>query len=285
MFQLAQVERERGRGQVELARDIASGDRVGALLHEHPEDIEPGFLRERAERGDHFFTSHISRSIEISMQQSSAEKPAKRSLDDDESVGYDRAMAIKRVCVYCASSRQCDPAYHDAAARLGRELARNQVTLVYGGGSVGSMGHLADAALAEGGRVVGVLPRFMYDLKWGHRGLSELLIVNDLHERKRLMIEEVDAVIALPGGCGTLEELFEAITWKRLGLFTGAIVLVNTLGFYSKCVEFLESCIERHFMDERHRAMWSLVEQPEDVLAAIANAPPWPRENRDFAAL
>ena len=80
-------------------------------------------------------------------------------------------MAIKRVCVYAASSRQCDPEYHDAAARLGRQLARNQVTLVYGGGSVGSMGHLADAALAEGGRVIGVLPRFMYDLEWGHRGL------------------------------------------------------------------------------------------------------------------
>ena len=170
-------------------------------------------------------------------------------------------MAIKRVCVYCASSRQCDAAYHDAAARLGRELARNKVTLVYGGGSVGSMGRLADAALAEGGRVIGVLPRFMYDLEWGHRGLSELLIVNDLHERKRMMIAEVDAVIALPGGCGTLEELFEAITWKRLGLFGGPIVMVNTLGFYTQCVSFLESCIERHFMDERHREMWSLVEQ------------------------
>src|SRR5712664_891093 len=142
-------------------------------------------------------------------------------------------MASMRVCVYCASSRQCDPIYHQAAARLGRELARAGHTTVYGGGSVGSMGHLADAALAAGGRVIGVLPRFMYDLDWGHRGLSELLIVNDLHERKRMMIEEVDAVIALPGGCGTLEELFEAITWKRLGLFTGAIVMVNTLGFYS----------------------------------------------------
>lgn len=194
-------------------------------------------------------------------------------------------MAIKRVCVYCASSRLCDPAYHDAAARLGRTLARDKVTLVYGGGSVGSMGHLADAALAEGGRVIGVLPRFMYDLEWGHRGLSELLIVNDLHERKRLMIDEVDAVIALPGGCGTLEELFEAITWKRLGLFGGAIVLVNTLDFYSPCVSFLESCIERRFMDERHRAMWKVVAQPEQVLGAIQDSPPWPHENRRFASL
>ena len=193
-------------------------------------------------------------------------------------------MAIKRVCVYCASSRQCDPAYHDAAARLGRELAHNNVTLVYGGGSVGSMGHLADAALAEGGRVVGVLPRFMYDLDWGHRGLSELLIVNDLHERKRLMIDEVDAVVALPGGCGTLEELFEAITWKRLGLFAGPIVLVNTLGFYSLCVEFLESCIERRFMDERHRAMWQVVNEPEEVVEAFTVAHPWSPDARKFAA-
>ncbi len=210
---------------------------------------------------------------------------AAQRMDGRESVGYDRAMAIKRVCVYCASSRLCDAAYHDAATRLGRTLARNKITLVYGGGSVGSMGHLADGALAEGGRVIGVLPRFMYDLEWGHRGLSELLIVNDLHERKRLMIDEVDAVIALPGGCGTLEELFEAITWKRLGLFGGAIVLVNTLDFYSPCVSFLESCIERRFMDERHRAMWSMVERPEDVLDAIAAAPTWPHENRNFAAL
>ena len=194
-------------------------------------------------------------------------------------------MAIKRVCVYCASSRQCDPEYHDAAARLGRDLARNKVTLVYGGGSVGSMGHLADAALAEGGRVVGVLPRFMYDLEWGHRGLSELLIVVDMHERKRLMIDAVDAVVALPGGCGTFEELFEAMTWKRLGLFGGAIVIVNTDDFYRPLIELLERSIERRFMDQRHRAMWTVVDEPEEVLGAIRDAPAWPHQNRSFAAL
>ncbi len=194
-------------------------------------------------------------------------------------------MEIKRVCVYCASSRQCDPAYHDAAARLGHALGQARITLVYGGGSSGSMGHLADAALETGGRVIGVIPQFMYDLEWGHRRLSELLIVNDLHERKRMMIEEVDAVIALPGGCGTLEELFEAITWKRLGLFGGPIVLVNTFGFFDDCVRLLNSCIERRFMDERHAAMWSVVDTPEQVLDAIHAAPVWPHENRRFAAL
>ena len=139
-------------------------------------------------------------------------------------------MTLERVCVYCASSRQTDGAYYEAAACLGRSLAQQGVAIVYGGGAVGSMGALADAALAEGGKVIGVLPRFMYDLKWGHRGLSEMLIVNDLHERKRLMIDEVDAVIALPGGCGTLEELFEAITWKRLGLFSGYYGVANLVG-------------------------------------------------------
>jgi uncharacterized protein (TIGR00730 family) len=194
-------------------------------------------------------------------------------------------MAIRRVCVYCASSRQCDPLYHQAAARLGRELARAGVTLVYGGGSVGSMGHLADAALASGGRVVGVIPQFMYDLEWAHRGLSELVVVNDMHERKRLMIDAVDAVVAMPGGCGTFEELFEAITWKRLGLFGGAIVIVNTADFYRPLVELLERSVESRFMDHRHLQMWSVVEEPEQVLEAIRSAPPWPHDNRRFAAL
>ena len=202
-----------------------------------------------------------------------------------DQVGYDLRMANMRVCVYCASSRQCDPIYHRAAARLGRELAIAGVTTVYGGGSVGSMGHLADAALAAGGRVIGVIPQFMYDLEWAHRSLSELLIVDDMHERKRLMIDSVDAVVALPGGCGTFEELFEAMTWKRLGLFGGAIVIVNTDDFYRPLIELLERSIERRFMDQRHRAMWTVVDEPEEVLGAIRDAPAWPHQNRSFAAL
>ncbi|MGH7814564.1 MAG: TIGR00730 family Rossman fold protein [Candidatus Binataceae bacterium] len=194
-------------------------------------------------------------------------------------------MPISRVCVYCASSRSCDPAYRDAAARLGRELARNRIAIAYGGGRIGSMGQLADAALAEGGRVIGVIPRFMYDIEWGHPKLSEMLIVEDMHQRKRAMIDAADAVIALPGGSGTLEELFEAISLKRLGLFGGAIVMVDTLGFYTELRNLLDECIERRFMDERHRAMWTIVAEPEQVLDAIRTAPPWPHRNRDFAAV
>jgi len=194
-------------------------------------------------------------------------------------------MTIGQVCVYCASSRQIDAAYLEAANRLGRTLAQHAVTVVYGGGAVGSMGQLADGALAEGGKVIGILPRFMSDLEWGHKGLTELRLVNDLHERKRRMIECADAVIALPGGCGTLEELFEAITWKRLGLYLNPIVIVNTRGFFRHALELLDHCIQDRFMDPRHRSMWSVVEEPADAIPTIQNAPRWPAEAREFAAI
>ncbi len=113
-----------------------------------------------------------------------------------------KRSATRKVCVYCASSRQADGEYADSAYCLGRLLAENGITIVYGGGSVGSMGALADGALSSGGKVIGVLPQFMYDLEWGHSGLTELRVVNDLHERKRLMIEDVDATVALPGRRG-----------------------------------------------------------------------------------
>lgn len=187
------------------------------------------------------------------------------------------------VTVYCASSRRADPEYRDTARRLGELLAEAGITIVYGGGGVGSMGALADGALARGGRVEGVLPRFMFDLEWGHPRLSDLHVVNDLHERKRLMIDRSDAVVALPGGCGTFEELFEAITWKRLGLYLKPIVLVNVRGFWDPAVALLERAVDEGFMDGRHRDMWQVVARPEDVLGAIRGAPAWSHDARDFA--
>jgi uncharacterized protein (TIGR00730 family) len=192
---------------------------------------------------------------------------------------------IERVCVYCASSRSADGEYRRAARALGHILGGAGVTIVYGGGSSGSMGALAEGALTAGGRVVGVMPRFMNDLEWAHRNLTELELVDDMHQRKRRMIEGVDAVVALPGGCGTLEELFEAITLKRLGLFFEPIVLVNTRGFFDMCVRLLERSVEERFMDRRHLGMWSLVERPEDVLPAIRDSLPWRRDARAFAAV
>ena len=168
---------------------------------------------------------------------------------------------------------------------MGRILAEHSITIVYGGSSLGSMGQLASAALQAGGKVIGVLPRFMDDLEWGNRALTELRIVDDMHERKRVMLELSDAAIALPGGCGTLEELFEAITWKRLGLYFGPVVLVNVNRFFDPCIELLNRCVDERFMDEKHRAMWSVAEAPESVIETLHATPAWSKDARTFAAL
>jgi uncharacterized protein (TIGR00730 family) len=189
----------------------------------------------------------------------------------------------RAICVYCASSRQCDAAYHEAARRLGATLAESGYGIVYGGGGGGSMGALADGALARGGHVVGVLPRFMVELEWGHRGLSELLLVDDMRQRKHLMLEHSQGVVALPGGCGTLDELFDTMTLKRLGLYVHPIVIVNTRGFFDSLVELLSKAVSERFMDERHHAMWQVVSEPEEVPAAIQAAPKWSSEAQGFA--
>jgi len=147
------------------------------------------------------------------------------------------------------------------------------------------MGAVADGALAEGGYVLGVIPRFMKEIEWGHAGLSDLLVVESMHERKRLMFENADAIVALPGGSGTLEELSEVITLKRLGMYTGPIVLVNTDGFYDTLLAFFERAIRENFMDDRHRSMWSVVREAAEVLPAILNAPRWGSDARDFARI
>ncbi len=195
------------------------------------------------------------------------------------------APEFRRVCVYAASSRQTDIKYTDAARRLGRLLASEGMGIVYGGGRVGSMGALADGALEEQGEVIGVIPRFMMDLEWGHPGITELRVVEDIHIRKRTMLELSDGVVALPGASGTLEELLEAITWKRLGLYLKPVVMVSVDGFYAPLVRMLEQTVEQRFMDPRHLAMWSVAEGPEEVIPALRDAPPWDPDALDFAAI
>ena len=190
-----------------------------------------------------------------------------------------------RVCVYCASSQECDPHYHDVARRLGGLLAGNGCTIVYGGGSAGSMGAVADGALAAGGEVVGILPKFMADLEWGHPGLTRLELVEDMRERKHRLLTGSDAVVALPGGCGTLEELFEALTLKRLGLYFNPIVLLDTQGFYAPLQGFMEQVIDQRFMNDEHRSMWSLVASPDEVLPRIHATPAWREDARNFAVV
>src|SRR5690348_12581688 len=190
-----------------------------------------------------------------------------------------------RICVYAASSQQTDTIYRDAAFALGKQLATAGCSVVYGGGSAGSMGAIANGALAGGGEVIGILPRFMADLEWGHPGLTKLELVGDMRERKHKLLTGSDAVVALPGGCGTLEELFEAITLKRLGLYFNPIVLLDTLDYWQPLDAFLHRVIEQRFMNPEHAKMWSLAATPEDVLPAIRNAPKWDEHARDRAVV
>ncbi|MEM9532732.1 MAG: TIGR00730 family Rossman fold protein [Pseudomonadota bacterium] len=183
----------------------------------------------------------------------------------------------RRVCVYCASSPNINLEFHTAASKLGQCLAEAGIEIIYGGGSLGSMGHLADGALAAGGRVLGILPRFMHKLEWGHSGLTELELVDTMHQRKNRMLMEADAVVALPGGCGTYEELFEAITFKQLGLYGGPIVLVNTRNYFAPLLALLTQAMDEGFMTRLHGDMWNVVGEPEQVIDGIINAPIWER--------
>ncbi len=190
-----------------------------------------------------------------------------------------------RVCVYAASSSHCDPLYHAAARRLGQVLAGAGCSIVYGGGSMGSMGAVADGALEAGGEVIGILPKFMADLEWGHPGLTRLELVEDMRERKHRLLTGSDAVVALPGGCGTLEELFEAITLKRLGIYFNPIVLLNTNDFYRPLAGFMRQVIEQRFMNPEHEAMWQLVDAADEVVDAIRATPRWRDDARQLAVV
>ncbi|MDD4969549.1 MAG: TIGR00730 family Rossman fold protein [Paludibacter sp.] len=192
---------------------------------------------------------------------------------------------MKTICVYCASSSQVKPSYFDATIRLSRILAESNLSVVYGGGSMGLMGQLADSMLEAGGQITGVIPRFMCEVEWNHTMLTELILVDTMHERKEKMAMMADAVVALPGGCGTLEELLEVITWKRLGIFTKPIVIVNLEGYFDSLVTMLNRAVDEHFMRDEHRRMWEVVETPEEVLGAIENSVNWDTNARSFAAL
>jgi len=183
-----------------------------------------------------------------------------------------------RICVYCASSAKIDPAYFDATERLARALVAAGAEVVYGGGSSGLMGRLADTVLDLGGRIKGIMPRFMNEVEWAHQRVTDFELTDTMHERKARFLDGVDGLVALPGGTGTLEELLEAITLKRLGQLSQPIVIVNTRGFYDPLREMLERCVRERFMHDRHRELWEFVDEPEQVLPAMARAPSWPAD-------
>lgn len=192
---------------------------------------------------------------------------------------------ISSVCVYCASSTKIDQSYVDAATELGQLLGRRGLRLINGAGAIGLMRAVTDGALSVGGEVTGVIPRFMVEQQWHHVALTEMIIVESMHERKQKMAELSDAVIAMPGGCGTMEELLEVITWKQLGLYINPIVILNTNHFYDPLLELLQSAVDQQFMRELHKNLWVVAETPEQAVDLIHTLPSWDKSQGKFAAI
>ncbi len=170
---------------------------------------------------------------------------------------------MKSICVYCGSSPGSDPAYMAAATAFGRLLADRGTRLVYGGGDIGLMGAVANGALERGGQVVGVIPQALLDLEVGHEGLTQLHVVKSMHERKALMAELAEGFVALPGGLGTFEELFESLTWSQLGFHKKPVGLLNVGGYYDALIAFVDHAVEASFVRPEHRAL--LMSDPDPV--------------------
>lgn len=172
---------------------------------------------------------------------------------------------IKTVCVYCASSSNIERVYFDAAEELASILVERDIITVFGGGSTGLMGCIADKVIALNGEIIGIMPNFMKAIEWDHKGVYNFHFVEDMHARKKKFIDSSDALIALPGGSGTLEELFEAITLKRLELHDLPIYIVNINGFYDPIIAMLERTIDEKFMGEESRKLWTVIDRPEEL--------------------
>lgn len=192
---------------------------------------------------------------------------------------------INSVCVYSASSTKIDPVYFTAAETLGRLLADHHIRLINGAGSIGLMRSVADAVLANGGEVTGVIPHFMVEQGWQHKGLTEMIEVENMHQRKQKMADLSDAIIALPGGCGTLEELLEIITWKQLGLYLNPIIILNTNGYFDPLLAMLQRAVDENFMREQHGAIWHVASTPQEAIDLIHTTPIWDSSIRKFAAI
>jgi uncharacterized protein (TIGR00730 family) len=181
---------------------------------------------------------------------------------------------LRRVCVFCGSSPGARPAYGEAAEELGRLLVAEGIGLVYGGGQVGLMGRLADAVMAEGGEITGVMPEALVAKEIGHPGLADLRVVDSMHERKALMADLSDAFVALPGGLGTVEELFEVYTWSQLGLHSKPCALLDVDGYYDGIATFLSHAVEERFLREDHREMLIVERDPRRLIERLMRFEP-----------
>lgn len=186
---------------------------------------------------------------------------------------------MKRVCVYCGSSPGRQPAYLEAARNLGLEFVRREIGLVYGGASIRMMGEIADTVLNNGGEVIGVMPQALVDKEVSHEGLTELKVVRSMHERKATMAELSDGFIALPGGLGTVEELFEILTWSQLGFHTKPSALLNVIGYYDLLSAFIDHSVKEQFVHELHRQLLIIKKQPVSLLDAMEDYQP-PKVNK-----
>lgn len=176
---------------------------------------------------------------------------------------------IKTICIYCASSPEVDNVYLQTAEELGKKLAGKNIKCVCGAGNSGLMGALCEGVLQSDGSIKGIIPRFMYENGWYHPQLKDIEITETMHERKYRMSQLSDAYIALPGGCGTMEELLEIITWKQLGLCKSPIIIFNVNGYYNALIEMLHTSVNQHFMNPEHLHLWSVATNTEEALEQL----------------
>lgn len=192
---------------------------------------------------------------------------------------------IQSIAVYCASSNKVRASFVAAAERLGEMIAANGKRLVYGDGGIGLMAAVARGALRAGGEVVGVIPQFMVDQAWNNPASTTTIVTQTMHERKAKIVEISDAMVALPGGIGTFEELLECLTWKQLGLHQCPVVILNTDGYYDKLLACIDLMVDEQMMRPIHKDMFVVVSEPEEVLPAIVNAPAWDPSTRRLASI
>jgi hypothetical protein len=179
---------------------------------------------------------------------------------------------MKSICVFCGSSAGKDPAYRESALSLADIIVRQDLHLVYGGGSIGLMGILADRVLSQGGKVTGVIPKFLYDLEVGHSGVTELIIVRSMHERKEKMAELADAFLALPGGYGTLEEMAEIMTWIQLRIIQKPIGMLNIKGYFNHFLDQLDHMVEESFLNINNRRIIHASSSPGEIIKMLQNS-------------
>ena len=185
---------------------------------------------------------------------------------------------IRSLCVYCGSSDRGSPAHHEAAKLLGQAMARAGIRLVYGGGRIGMMGRIADAVLQSGGEVVGIIPKFLEQVEVGHSGVTQLIVTENMHDRKQKMAEFSDAFLIMPGGLGTLDETFEILTWKQLGLHEKPVIVADIDGYWRHLVDLIDHMIAESYAKPENRALFQVIGSIDELLPALSAMPAFGHE-------